>query len=98
MCVCMKTHLANPYIEMVQTSGFCISFSMSTYSHSHGLHVQSNFVNPHAGSKKYTHIQDLGSFLTPKNFPLLYIMERIRQWSTLVCHLITHIIENKNHE
>ena len=24
--------------------------------------------NPHAGFKKYKHIQDLGSFLTPENF------------------------------
>ena len=27
------------------------------------------------GPKKYTHIRDLGSFLTPENFPSLYTME-----------------------
>ena len=39
---------------------------------SHGPFI----INLHTGSKKYMHIQDLGSFLTAENFPLLYIMEK----------------------
>ncbi len=33
-------------------------------------------LNPDAGSKKYTHIQDFGSFLTLENFPSLSLVLR----------------------